>query len=32
MVGRGRGYTPEEDADLARARLSVSEDAISGRE
>jgi hypothetical protein len=32
MVGRGRGYTPEEDADVARAWLSVSGDAITGRE
>jgi hypothetical protein len=32
MVARGRGYTPEEDADVARAWLSVSEDAVTGRE
>jgi hypothetical protein len=32
MVVRGRGYTPEEDTDVARAWLSVSEDAVAGRE
>jgi hypothetical protein len=32
MVVRGRGYTPEEDADVARAWLSVSEDTFTGRE
>jgi hypothetical protein len=32
MVVGGRGYTPEEDADVARAWVSVSEDAVTGRE
>jgi hypothetical protein len=32
MVVRGRGYTPEEDADVARRWLSVSEDTFTGRE